>query len=116
MPMRHDFAINFKALYLLYFSGKYAIITAGTAEFDEGGQTYETKLFYWHPKYDGHLDYDVGIIKTSKAMTLDGKTTKAIALPDAGVAVVPGTDLFVSGWGRERVSCKIIVFCVLKQP
>jgi hypothetical protein len=68
-----------------------------------------------HPEFNG-FDYDVGLVRTKKPMNLDGKTSKAIALPDAGVAVAPGTDLFVSGWGTTKVSCKIILFCLLKQP
>jgi hypothetical protein len=91
---------------VLYFRAKKVDIRIGSANCDEGGKVYTSEKVFVHPKYIGKREdfgHDVGVIKIPDEMTLDGNTTKAITLVDAGVPVIPKTDLVASGWGRTKV-------------
>ncbi|CAG9792148.1 unnamed protein product [Diatraea saccharalis] len=75
-------------------------IRAGSSDSENGGKVYRTSQYTIHPKYDRNsLDYDVAIIRTARAMTLDGTNTKAVALPAEGNEVPVGIDILISGWG-----------------
>ncbi|KAL4703308.1 hypothetical protein ACJJTC_006671 [Scirpophaga incertulas] len=75
-------------------------VRIGSTLANSGGTMYNTSSYLRHPLYNPLTsDYDVAIVKTQRAMKLDGTTSKVISLPDAGTEVPTGTDLLVSGWG-----------------
>lgn len=49
-------------------------------------------------------DYDVGIIKVSEGMTLDGTNAKAISMVGTGSDVTDGENVTITGWGATSVS------------
>jgi membrane protein YqaA with SNARE-associated domain len=90
-------------------------IRAGSAHSLRGGKVYKSTKFFLHPKFNKRsLEYNVGVIITPEEMTLDGKTTKAITLVDAGVPVKPKTILMASGWGGHFVSFIIILIVICR--
>jgi trypsin len=101
--------------FLLYSSVLKVKIRAGSADSLSGGSLYTTTLYKIHPKYESAtFDYDVAVVKTTQAMTLDGITTRIVTLAAAGSTVAPGTDLLVSGWGHTSVSCKMILIVFIQ--
>ncbi|RVE48965.1 hypothetical protein evm_006427 [Chilo suppressalis] len=82
-------------------------IRAGSSDSENGGKVYTTSRYRIHPQYNHNtFDYDVGIVRTLRAMTLDGVNTKAVALPAEGTEVPAGTNVLVSGWGDTEVKGK----------
>ncbi|XP_045763669.1 transmembrane protease serine 9-like [Maniola jurtina] len=72
----------------------------GSTNADSGGTQYQSTQFRTHPRYNpATLDYDVGLIRFSRKINLDGTNTKAIQLAERGSPVPPDTPLTVSGWG-----------------
>lgn len=79
-------------------------IRAGSTDADSGGKMYTTSLYSVHPQYNPSTsDYDVGVIKLLRPITLDGTNTKAVSLVDEGQEVPAGTELMISGWGDTSV-------------
>lgn len=68
---------------------------------------YDATRLRMHPMYNRQTsDYDAGIIRVSKPMTLDGTSARAIKLPDSEIqsgTISPGTEVLVSGWGATSV-------------
>ncbi|XP_060800743.1 trypsin 5G1-like [Amyelois transitella] len=75
-------------------------VRAGSTDSDSGGKMYSSSIYTIHPKYNRQTsDYDIGVIKLLRKMTLDGTTTKAVQLPSSDTMVVPGDNVIVTGWG-----------------
>ncbi|CAH2092295.1 unnamed protein product [Euphydryas editha] len=75
-------------------------VRAGSTEADSGGTQYETTRYIQHPLYNSRrFDYDVGLINIPGGITLDGRNTRAVALPNASRTISPGINLLITGWG-----------------
>lgn len=81
-----------------------ATVRIGSTQATSGGTLYNTTMLLHHPLFnDTTNDYDVGVIKVSGEMDLDGTTTRAIKLADSVSEPEPGTIIMVSGWGTTSV-------------
>ncbi|XP_026326869.1 trypsin-2-like [Hyposmocoma kahamanoa] len=80
-----------------------AYIRIGSTQANSGGTMYNSALLQMHPQYNSQTsDYDVGVIRVSRAMTLDGTKSRVIKLADSEMQsepISPGTEILVSGWG-----------------
>lgn len=80
-------------------------IRIGSTEANSGGTQYQSYFFLIHPFYNARTsDKDVGVIRLFNAMTLDGKTSRVVKLPERGADVPAGSNITVSGWGATSVS------------
>ncbi|XP_068628100.1 trypsin-2-like [Battus philenor] len=77
-----------------------ALIRAGSTDSSSGGTFYPANTLKRHPKYDSKtLDYDIGVIKLSNPIKIDGTNTAKVDLSTSDCPVPPGTNLTITGWG-----------------
>ncbi|XP_050672354.1 trypsin alpha-3-like [Leptidea sinapis] len=75
-------------------------VRAGSTYSDQGGSFVTSRRFSQHPLYNNKTsDFDVGVIRLSKKLALDGRTMKAIRLVRSGMRLPTGSNVTVSGWG-----------------
>ncbi|XP_046978729.1 trypsin-7-like [Vanessa cardui] len=75
-------------------------VRTGSSEAGSGGSMTVSNNFTQHPKYNARTsDYDVGVVRLSTPITIDGDKTKVIQLAKKGSTIAPGTNVLVSGWG-----------------
>jgi hypothetical protein len=76
-------------------------VRAGSTDQFSGGENVDVSDVYIRDGYRGDdSTYDIGILKLSRDLTLDGITEKATKLPDSSSFNVPdGTNCYVQGWG-----------------
>ncbi|XP_045534001.1 vitamin K-dependent protein C [Papilio machaon] len=80
-----------------------AHIRAGSKDFTNGGTEYNSKTLIQHPEYNSKtLDYDIGVVKLSNPIALNGDTVSKIKFPDDNCSVSPGTNLTTLGWGATN--------------
>lgn len=85
-----------------YFSIKSSItIVTSTSELGKGGNVYRSSDLRIHPNYGKEdellFNFDVGIIKLTKEMYLDGVKAKPVKLAEPGIETEAGTTVLVSG-------------------
>ncbi|XP_075972437.1 uncharacterized protein LOC142974159 [Anticarsia gemmatalis] len=75
-------------------------IRIGSTNSESGGRQYETTSFASHPMYNSRTsDFDVGVIRVSQGMQLDGANARAIKLVNSGYDPAAGENLTMTGWG-----------------
>ncbi|CAH2092293.1 unnamed protein product [Euphydryas editha] len=83
-------------------------VRTGSSDASYGGALSVSTNFTIHPKYNQKTyDYDVGIVKLSNPIHIDGETTKLTKLAEKGSAIKAGTTVVVSGWGATSVSISV---------
>lgn len=91
----------------LTFSAQIAYIRIGSTKANSGGTVYSSTHLKIHPKYNSRTsDYDVGLVRVTRAMTLDGTSARLIKLANSEIkcdTISPGTEILVSGWGTTSV-------------
>ncbi|XP_041972854.1 trypsin-1-like [Aricia agestis] len=75
-------------------------VRVGSTDADRGGTMVSSAIFKQHPRYNPRSsDYDVGFVRLSSKLKLDGVNTKAVQLAKMRTTIQPGTEVLVSGWG-----------------
>lgn len=76
-------------------------VRSGSEYSNRGGENYRVSNLYIPDNYNGETTHnDMGILKLTRSMTLDGRIRKATKLPSSSSLHVPvDTNCYVQGWG-----------------
>ncbi|XP_064291995.1 uncharacterized protein LOC135309703 [Plodia interpunctella] len=78
----------------------------GSSLVKDGGRVYKVAEIIAHPNYrlttELSHDYDIGVMRASSKIIIDGVTTKLVHLPDSNSHLKTGDNIIVSGWGHTK--------------